>query len=53
MKSLILASGFGTRLYPLTLDRAKGLLEYKGRPLISHIVARIPYNIDIFISTSE
>ena len=42
MKSLILASGFGTRLYPLTITKAKALLEYKGKASISHIVDKIP-----------
>jgi glucose-1-phosphate thymidylyltransferase len=53
MKSLILASGFGTRLYPLTNTRAKGLLEYKGKPLINHIVDKIPHDIDILINTNK
>ena len=53
MKSLILASGFGKRLYPLTTTRAKGLLEYKGKPLISHIVAKIPQSIDILVNTNK
>ena len=41
MKSIILASGFGTRLYPLTIDKPKCLLEYKGKPIINHIVDKI------------
>jgi glucose-1-phosphate thymidylyltransferase len=53
MKSLILASGFGTRLYPLTTTRAKGLLEYKGKPLINHIVDKIPQDIDILVNTNK
>jgi glucose-1-phosphate thymidylyltransferase len=53
MKCLILASGFGTRLYPLTIYRAKALLEYKGQPLLSHIVDRIPGNIDILVSCNR
>jgi len=53
MKSLILASGFGTRLYPLTTTKAKGLLEYKGKALISHIVDRIPQDIDILVNTNK
>ena len=51
MKSLILASGFGTRLYPLTISRAKGLLEYKGKALITHIAEKIPRDIDILVNT--
>jgi len=53
MKSLILASGFGTRLYPLTTTKAKGLLEYKGKPLLSHIVDKIPQGIDILVNTNK
>jgi glucose-1-phosphate thymidylyltransferase len=53
MKSLILASGFGTRLYPLTINKAKGLLEYRGKALISHIVDKIPHDIDIFVNTNK
>jgi glucose-1-phosphate thymidylyltransferase len=53
MKSLILASGFGTRLYPLTTTRAKGLLEYKGKPLINHIMDKIPQDIDILVNTNK
>jgi len=50
---LILASGFGTRLYPLTTTRAKGLIEYKGKALISHIVDKIPQDIDILVNTNK
>ena len=50
MKCLILAGGFGTRLYPLTINKPKALLEYKGKPLLSHLVSKIPRNIDILIT---
>jgi len=53
MKSLILASGFGTRLYPLTATKAKALLEYKGKALISHVVDKIPQGIDILVNTNK
>ncbi|MBM4446243.1 MAG: nucleotidyltransferase family protein [Chloroflexi bacterium] len=53
MKSLILASGFGTRLYPLTVIKAKGLLDYKGKALISHVVDKIPQDIDILVNTNK
>lgn len=53
MKCLILAGGFATRLYPLTASRAKALLEYKGEPMINHIVDKIPRNIDIMVSTNK
>lgn len=53
VKSLILASGFGTRLYPLTISKAKGLLEYKGKALITHIAEKIPRDIDILVNTNK
>ena len=53
MKCLILAGGFATRLYPLTLNRAKALLEYKGKPIISHIVDKLPQNINIMVNTNK
>jgi glucose-1-phosphate thymidylyltransferase len=53
MKCLILAGGFATRLYPLTMNRAKALLEFKGKPVITHVIDRIPRNIDILVSTNK
>jgi len=53
MKSIILASGFGTRLYPLTIHKPKCLLEYKGKPIISHLVDKIPKHVDILVTTNR
>ncbi|MGD0353305.1 MAG: nucleotidyltransferase family protein [Dehalococcoidia bacterium] len=53
MKCLILASGFGTRLYPLTKSKAKALLEYNGKPVISHIIDKIPQDIDILVNINR
>lgn len=53
MKSLVLSSGFGTRLYPLTLTVAKGLLEYRGRPLIDYVIDKIPQDIDILVNVNK
>jgi mannose-1-phosphate guanylyltransferase len=36
MKAMILAAGYGKRLYPLTKDMPKCLIEVGGRPLIVH-----------------
>ena len=41
MKALILAAGYATRLYPLTKDRPKALLDIAGRPIINYIMEQI------------
>ena len=41
MKALILAAGYAKRLYPLTLDQSKSLLNVGSRPIIDYIVRRI------------
>ena len=41
MKALILAAGYATRLYPLTKEYPKPLLEIKGRPIIEHIIGKL------------
>lgn len=38
MNVLILAAGYATRLYPLTLNKAKPLLEIAGKPMLAWIV---------------
>ena len=38
MKVLILAAGYATRLYPLTLNKPKPLLEVGGMPIVDHIL---------------
>jgi glucose-1-phosphate thymidylyltransferase len=41
MKAIILAAGYATRLWPLTLDKPKPLLPIGNRPIISYIVSRL------------
>ena len=41
MKLVVLAAGYATRLYPLTLDRPKALLEVGGRPMIDQVLERL------------
>ncbi len=53
MKCLIMAGGFATRLYPLTVSRAKALLEYRDEPLISHLVNKIPSSMDILVTINK
>ena len=36
MKSIILAAGYATRLYPLTLTVPKPLLPVKGKPILNY-----------------
>jgi glucose-1-phosphate thymidylyltransferase len=41
MQALILAAGYGTRLYPLTQTVAKPLLPLAGRPMLDYLLDRI------------
>ena len=41
MKSLILAAGYATRLYPLTLDTPKALLPIGDKPMLDYLVSEI------------
>ena len=38
MKVIILAAGYATRLYPLTLNCPKPLLKIAGKPMLDHIL---------------
>ena len=53
---MILAAGYATRLWPLTKNKPKPLLEVKGRPIIEHIVkhfTEIPGITEIYVVTNE
>lgn len=41
MKAYLLAAGYATRMYPLTRERPKPLLEVAGRPILSHLLDRV------------
>lgn len=55
MKILILAAGYATRLYPLTLTRPKPLLDVAGKPMIEHVldnIAPIPGIDRVYVVTN-
>lgn len=41
MKVVILAAGFGTRLFPLTIDRTKPAIPFLGKPLVGYVAEYI------------
>lgn len=56
MKVIIPAAGYATRLYPLTKDKPKALLDVQGKPIVTHIVNKIEEIEDvdeIFVITNE
>ena len=55
MNALILAAGYATRLYPLTLNKGKPLLEVGGKPIIEWLLdnlADIPGLGTVYIVTN-
>ena len=42
MRAVVLAAGYATRLYPLTLDRPKHLLEVAGEPILDRLLGQLP-----------
>lgn len=56
MKSIILAAGYATRLYPLTLKCPKALLPIGGRPMMDYLVdgiAEIPGMTEVHIISNH
>ena len=41
MKAIVLAAGYATRLYPLTENEPKPLLEVGGKSILDHIVEKM------------
>lgn len=55
MKVLILAAGYATRLYPLTLTQPKPLLQVAGKPMIDFVMdnlADIPEIDHVYVVTN-
>jgi glucose-1-phosphate thymidylyltransferase len=41
MKTIILAGGFAKRMWPLTKDKPKHLLDVAGRPMLSYVIEKV------------
>ena len=41
MKVILPSAGYATRMYPLTLDKPKALLEVNGKPIIEYIIDKV------------
>lgn len=56
MNALILAAGYATRLYPLTLNKAKPLLSVGGKPIVQWLfdnLSSIPNLRTVYIVTNN
>ncbi len=56
MKTIIPAAGYATRLYPLTKNKPKALIEIGGKPMLNRVLDRVkelPVNEVIIISNSK
>lgn len=56
MNVLILAAGYATRLYPLTLTKAKPLLQVAGKPMIEWVLdnlAPVPEIETVYVVTNN
>jgi glucose-1-phosphate thymidylyltransferase len=55
MKVIVLAAGYATRLYPLTLTQPKPLLPVAGKPMVDHVLdnlTSIPGIARVYIVTN-
>lgn len=55
IKAIITAAGYASRLWPLTKDIPKPLLEVKGKPIVEHIlnkIAEIPDVDEVLVVTN-
>lgn len=52
MTCVILAGGFATRLRPEFRAVAKPLLLFRGKPVITYLVEKVPREIEIIVSTN-
>jgi len=56
MKTIILAAGYATRLYPLTINTPKALLPIGGKPMMDYLVegiAEIPEMTEVHIISNH
>lgn len=56
MQVIILAAGYATRLYPLTLNQPKPLLPVAGKPMLEHVLdslGTIPDLENVYIVTNN
>ena len=56
MKALILAAGYATRLYPLTISKPKPLLPIKDKPIINYTMEqleKIPEVDEVYVVTNN
>jgi len=56
MKAMILAAGYATRLYPLTISRPKPLLPIKDKPIINYTMDQlenVPNLSEVYVVTNH
>lgn len=56
MKVIVLAAGFATRLYPLTIHQPKPLLDIAGKPMLTRLLERVlelPGITEVFVVGNE